>query len=193
MTETAQHIGIFGGSFNPPHLGHVLACHYALLRWPLDKVLVVPSYRHAFGKQLEKYEHRMAMCRLAFQHLDSRIEVSNVEDGRDGDSYTIDTVRLLKQDDPAAKFFLLVGGDIPAAFARWKESDALLELAPMLVIPRLSRGTVHGGTELDAALPDVNSTQLREAVQRGERPAGLPRLVLDYIAEHGLYGGDLII
>lgn len=189
MTWRPQHIGIFGGSFNPPHMGHVLACHYALLRWPLDKALVVPSYRHAFGKDLVDYGHRMAMCRLAFQHLDSRIEVSNVEEGGEGDSYTIDTVRRLKQDDPESRFFLLVGGDIPADFARWKESDALLELAPLLVIPRLSRGKVEGGSELDAALPDVNSTLLREAVQRGDRPAGLPRLVMDYISDNGLYGG----
>ena len=104
MNPDAQSIGIFGGSFNPPHMGHVLACHYALLRWNLKKVIVVPSHAHPFGKPLPPFNDRLAMCRLAFGHLGANVEISEIEQEMEGISYTIDVVRKLVHLHPRRKF-----------------------------------------------------------------------------------------
>ena len=183
----AGSIGIFGGSFNPPHVGHVLACHYALMRWKLAKVLVIPSFQHPFGKELPAYEHRRRMCELAFGNLGDSIEICDIEKDRAGMSYTVDTVRELISMNSGAHYRLLVGGDILPDVPKWREAEELERLAPKLVIPRLADGKVLGGGALDGALPDISSTQLREAMGRGDYPAALPAAVADYIRAQRLY------
>lgn len=181
-------IGIFGGSFSPPHMGHVLAAHYALLRWDLKQVFIVPSFKHPFGKYLPAYEKRLAMCELAFRHLGDGVVISDVERELGGVSYTVDTVRELTRLYPEEKFRLLVGGDILADTAKWREFDALVKMAPLLVIPRISDGEVQGGGDHEAALPEVDSTMIRKHIADGAAPHGaLPAQVLEYIREHGLY------
>lgn len=181
-------IGIFGGSFSPPHMGHVLAAHYALLRWDLNKVLVVPSFKHPFGKYLPDFDKRLEMCQLAFGHLGPYVEVSDVERLMGGVSYTVDTVRELTRLFPKEQFRLLVGGDILPDTAKWREFDALLAMAPMLVIPRISDGEIQGGAHTEAALPEVDSTMIRRHIAEGGTPHGaLPAQVIAYIIEHELY------
>lgn len=181
-------VGLFGGSFNPPHMGHVLACHYALLRWNLKKVLVVPSFAHPFGKPLPAFEDRMAMCRLAFAYLGAGVEVSDVERQMAGVSYTVDTVRELTRLRPDDNFRLLVGGDILSNTRKWREFDELTRLAPLLVIPRISEGVVYGGAATEAALPDVSSTLIREGLAAGKVLKGaVPAAVLDYVQKQRLY------
>lgn len=188
MENAIGHIGIFGGSFSPPHVGHVLACHYALLRWGLKKVLVIPSFQHPFNKPLPAFEHRLTMCRLAFEHLGDSIEVSNLEQQMGGVSYTIETLRELRRRHPDEHYNLLVGGDILPDTKKWREFEELTRLAPMLVIPRISDGEILGGTELEAALPDISSTTIRSNLAAGKHLHGaVPLKVLQYIAEHNLY------
>ncbi len=181
-------IGLFGGSFSPPHVGHVLAAHYALLRWNLKKILIVPSYKHPFGKYLPDFDKRLLMCELAFEHLGEYVQVSDVERQLGGVSYTVDTVRELKRQFPEEEFRLLVGGDILPDTPKWREFDALVQMAPLLVIPRISDGEIQGGTPIEAALPDVDSTAIRRHIAEGGAPHGaLPRRVFEYVKEHGLY------
>lgn len=169
-------------------MGHVLACHYALLRWNLQKVIVLPSFAHPFGKPLPPFEDRLAMCHLAFMHLRDYVELSDVERQMGGVSYTIDTVRELTRQHPSAKFRLLVGGDILPDTQKWREFEELISLAPLLVIPRITDGDIQGGTISEAALPEVSSTKIRQNIASGDTPSGaVPALVLDYILQHGLY------
>jgi len=188
MDKTKGAIGVFGGSFSPPHTGHVLAAHYALLRWNLEKVLIIPSYKHPFGKTLPPFEHRLVMCQLAFAHLACHVEISDIERQMGGVSYTIETIRELKTKQPDKQFHLLVGGDILAEVSKWREFDKLNQIAPMLVIPRISGGEIQGGDHTEAALPEVDSTRIRRNIAEGATPHGaLPVCVLDYIKSHGLY------
>lgn len=181
-------IGLFGGSFSPPHMGHVLAAHYALLRWNLKKILIVPSYKHPFGKYLPDFNHRLTMCKLAFNHLGPHTEVNDVERQLGGVSYTVDTVRELKRQLPDEEFRLLIGGDILPDTRKWREFDVLVEMAPLLVIPRIADGEIQGGSHSEAALPDVDSTMIRRHIAQGSAPHGaLPLQVLEYVKKHNLY------
>ena len=93
-------VAVFGGSFNPPHVGHVLGVVYALSTAPIDEVLVVPVYQHPFAKDLAPFADRLAMCRLAFGWL-PRVTVSTVEEELGGESRTLRTVEHLRADHPA--------------------------------------------------------------------------------------------
>ena len=179
-----RQIGIFGGSFNPPHIGHVLACHYALSVWPLDRVIIVPNFVHAFGKPLENFEHRYRMCMLAFQS--EKIEISRIEENLGGVSYTVDTLQAIKKEYPGAVLHLLIGSDVVGETQKWKNYDRVKELAPPLVIPRGpdAPDAVNSGVYL----PPVSSTWVREQLSSGLAPgSALPHRVLNYIRDRELY------
>lgn len=181
--------GIFGGSFNPPHIGHVLACHFALSVWGLDRMLVVPSYKHPFGKPLVEFRDRVKMCELAFAHLGEFVEVSRIEEKLGGVSFTVETLRALHDRHPGISLRLIIGGDILQEAEKWRAFDEVKSLAPLLVIPRLKEGHALA-TRGDAAcyLPDVSSTELRAQLATGkEVDHALPLAVKQYIAEQKLY------
>lgn len=180
-------VGIFGGSFNPPHISHVLACSYALCRWPLNEILIIPSYQHPFGKSLVSFEHRMQMCELAFEHLAGRVVVSRIEEEMGGVSFTIDTVRELKRRLPATQLHLVVGSDILDEADKWKSADELRREAPFLIIPRLQSAAGGAGFYL----PEVSSTEVRTQLAGGGGvEAAIPFQVMEYIRRHGLYTGE---
>jgi nicotinate-nucleotide adenylyltransferase len=181
-----RRIGLFGGSFNPPHVSHVLACHFALCQWPLDLVYAIPNFNHPFEKPLEPFHHRLAMTRLALRHITPFVEVLPIEQELGGVSYTVDTVRALRKRQPEVEFFLVIGSDIVEEASRWKEYEELRQLAPFLVIPRLHQGAGTVGEQF--FLPEISSTQIREAIRsRREIEFGIPEDVAKYIREHGLY------
>jgi nicotinate-nucleotide adenylyltransferase len=182
-------IGVFGGSFNPPHISHVLAVHYALSVWPVDLVLVVPSFSHPFEKDLVPFEHRLHMARIAFEHLPGWVEVSPVDEELGSVSYMIDTIRELRNRFPVSNFRLVVGSDILEELPRWKEHDALRVEAPLLVIPRIGGGRdAQVPSHPECCLPAISSTEIRDALLAGANVDGmLPRRVLEYIREHDLY------
>jgi len=177
-------IGVFGGGFDPPHICHALACHYVLATADVDLVLVVPCFRHPFGKRMAPFPDRLAMCRLAFAGPGSRVEVSDIESRLGGFSYTVETLCALKAERPRDRFRLIVGSDILGETAQWKSFDQVQRLAPLLVVPR--GASAQGG--LAFAFPDLSSTEIRAALARGEDVSGvIPRRVLSYIRRKGLY------
>lgn len=183
-------VGIFGGSFNPPHTSHVLVALFALSTWDLDEVLVIPSYRHALDKELVSFEHRFRMAELAFRPLGPRVQVSRIEEELGDVSYTVNTVRELQRRHPGAQFYLVIGSDILGETAKWREYDELVRLAPPLVVPRLGVQTHSGSRDaLGFFLPAISSTDLRATLAGGHDPGmAIPPTVQRYIAEHGLYG-----
>lgn len=182
-------IALFGGSFNPPHVGHVLAVGYVLSCVDVDAVWLAPTYQHAFGKSLIAFEHRMEMCRLAVQMYGERAVVSDVERQLGGESRTIRVVEHLLAEDPSRELRLVVGADILDEAHKWLEFERLIQLAPMVVMGR--SGYERSDPRIfGLALPEVSSTELRALLAAGDREACLPllpRSVLDYIEDQGCY------
>lgn len=179
-------LGIFGGTFDPPHLGHVLACLWALESGEVDRVVLVPVGRHAFGKQpVASFEHRLAMCRSAVARLAASVEVSDIEGRREGVSFMVDTLRALKA-ERGCPMRLLTGTDVAAEVQKWREPEAVLELAPLLEIPRPRPGERFD--DRPGALPPISSTDVRRALA-GDLPVTLflSHPVREYIAAQGLY------
>jgi nicotinate-nucleotide adenylyltransferase len=177
---------IFGGSFDPPHVAHVLAVTYVLATQDADRVMVIPCYRHPLGKELGSFEHRFAMCQLAVGWL-PRTEVSAVERELGGESRTLRTIEHLHVHHPDWNLRLVVGADILLEGRRWHGFDRIAELAPLLVLGRPRVGAEGAPAPL---LPDVSSTAIREAVRDGraaELASWVPRDVLSYIDENRLY------
>jgi len=182
-----ERVAVFGGSFDPPHLGHALACFWALESGQVDRVLLIPAALHAFGKQYTaRFDQRMAMCRLAVQRLADAVSVSDIEGRRPGVSYMVDTLRALEQEMPASTFRLLVGTDVAQEVHKWRESEEVLRRAPLLELPRPLPGQRFD--ERPGALPPISSTQVRDALKSGHGVEHLlAATVTAYIRSHGLY------
>lgn len=185
---SARRVGVLGGSFDPPHAGHVLLATYALSAAPLDAVLVVPAFAHAFGKRSSPFEDRLAMCRLAFTPLDpARVHVSDIERTLPSPSFTYRTLEALEARYPEAALRLIVGSDIVNEIERWANVERIRELAPLCVVGRGGHAGAHDEA-LSLELPEVSSSELREALRAGVSPRGkLPLSVLEYIEARGLY------
>jgi nicotinate-nucleotide adenylyltransferase len=159
-------IGILGGSFDPPHLGHVLLAAYALASAELDRLLVVPVYQHALHKHLAPFEQRLRMCELAFQQL-KHVEISTLERDLGGTSRSLRLVEAVAAQNPGATLRLVVGADILLEAHRWQAFDEVRRRAPLLVVGRAGVDC----PELDPrapVLPDISSTDIRTALARGD-------------------------
>jgi nicotinate-nucleotide adenylyltransferase len=197
-------VGILGGTFNPPHLGHLICAQEAHLQLELDRVILMPAGRPPHKPSLEGEPgpgHRLALCRRAVGD-DSRFDVSDLEVRRDGPSYTVDTLWELTSLMPDSELFLIVGGDVAAGLPSWHEPERVLSLATLAVAKR--RGTTQAS--IDQALSGlrggeraeffrmprigISSTEIRQRVQLQQPIRYLvPEAVASYIDEHRLYGG----
>lgn len=183
----AESIAVYGGSFDPPHIGHTLVCAYVLGVHPIDRILVLPVANHAFSKRLAGFEHRVRMCELAFRDV-RRVEVSCLERELPAPNRTLHTLELLQQREPTAHLRLLIGSDLLAETASWFEFDRVRALAPPIVVPRAGYASPEAP---GPALPDVNSSELRRRLRAGEDTLGLldPQ-VAAYARSHGLYSPE---
>jgi nicotinate-nucleotide adenylyltransferase len=179
-------VAVFGGSFNPPHVAHVLACALVGSVEDVDRILVVPTFKHPFAKPLAPFEDRVAMCELAMAWM-PRVEVSRLEEELGGESRTLRTLENLALAHPDWKLRLVIGADILAEAPRWFGFDAIAKLAPPIVLERAGFDSPGGGPAL---LPEVSSTKVRAAIARGawhDLERLLPRRVLDHVRARGLY------
>lgn len=192
MEKKHERIGIFGGTFNPPHLGHLLIAERAREAARLGKVLFVPAFQppHKVGREIIPARHRLEMTKLAVKG-NRFFSVSDIEIRKSGISYTVDTVRMLRAMMPEAEFSLILGSDSLAEYAGWKEPGEIRVMAQLLVYARapepenrlpvgvdLVRGPVIG----------ISSTDIRGRVSRGESIRYLvPATVEHYIKKHRLY------
>lgn len=184
-------VGLFGGSFNPPHVGHVLSVAYALSVFELDRVLVVPVYRHSFGKSLLRFEKRLELCQLAFEGWPN-VEVSAVEATLPVPSRTLATIEALERAQPAFEFRLIVGTDILPEASQWHAFEEIQRRAPVCVLPRTGAGAEA------PILPEISSTEIREwlraraqaqrsAAQERRLRQSVPRRVLAQVLKQGWY------
>lgn len=186
-------VALFGGSFNPPHVGHVLAVAYVLSVGLVERVLVVPVFEHALGKRLAPFAHRLEMSRRAFGWLPG-VEVSSIEERLGAPSRTLRTIVALEAEHPDWRLRLLVGSDITREIEKWHAFEEIERRAPPLVLPRTESSTAPGSPAL---LPEVSSTSVRQLLERAARGEALsaelgalvPKAVLEHIAAHALYAG----
>ena len=194
-------IGILGGTFNPPHLGHLVAAQEAHRELALDRVLFIPAGTppHKPVEDEPGARHRLELCRLAVGD-DDRFSVSDIELQREGPSYTVDTLKTLRTHAPSDDLFLILGGDIAAGLPRWHEPEQVLELATVAIAKR--RGTAK--STVDEALAQlsggerarffqmprigISSTLVRRRVRAGQPIRYfVPDGVMHYIETQGLY------
>lgn len=193
-------IGVFGGTFNPPHNGHVRLAKAAADELKLDKLLVIPSCipPHKIAAKLADGQERLEMCRLAFGG-DPRLEVSPMELERGSRSYTVETLRELKALYPDSELYFIVGSDMLESFDKWYLWQEILSLSVLCAAsreegysPDLSRfGKLAERIKIITLDPlEVSSTQIRNSA--GEVSSELldPK-VAAYIREHGLYDDGL--
>jgi len=181
---------VYGGSFNPPHVAHVLAVAYVLSTLELHRVLVVPVYDHVFDKDLAPFEQRISLCQAAFGWL-PQVLVSDVEAHLPAPSYTLQTLEALAREHPDWKLRLLIGSDVLHEKHKWQRFDRIEAIAPPVVIGR--QGHPHPDAPF-CPLPEISSTHVRSLLRSPSSPARdaelerlVPSRVLGIIEERGLY------
>jgi nicotinate-nucleotide adenylyltransferase len=197
-------VGILGGAFNPPHIGHLVCAQEALVQLELESVVFVPV-GEAPHRELQDDpgpEARLEMVELAIAD-DERFSTSRIEIDREGPSYTLDTLEQMLEESPKDELFLILGGDQAAALATWHEPEKVLERATLAVFERMSWGRnaivikigrMPGAERvryLDMPMIQVSSSAIRRRVREGVPIRYLvPDKVVEYIASHELYGGQ---
>jgi nicotinate-nucleotide adenylyltransferase len=193
-------VGLLGGTFNPPHIGHLVCASLAVSALDLDRVLLVPVYEppHKAADSDPGVDHRVEMCRRAVAG-DERLDVSLVEAEVPGPSYTVDTLSRLHDRCPGDQLTFIVGGDMALSLPNWREPAAILELAELGVAERegvrradiaerLSALDVGRLRFFDMPRIDVSSSLIRRLAAAG-RPIRylVPDAVADYVEREGLY------
>lgn len=198
-----KRIGIYGGTFSPPHNGHVHAARNFFEKMQLDRLLIIPTYLPPHKQRTEQTspEDRLSMCRLAFDFSD-RIEISDIEIVRQGKSFTSDTLRALYEED--SRLYFLCGTDMFLTLESWHEPEVIFSLAAIVCVARendpcVKRDIDRAAEEYRAKynaeihiLPceaiDVSSSEIRALrAQNGEWEQQLPAHVAGYIRERSLY------
>lgn len=192
-------LAIFGGSFDPPHVGHLLAANDAYEQLSLDRIILVPAATQPLkvGSTVASAEQRVAMARLLVEN-DPRFDVSTVEVDRGGLSFTVDTLTHFAKLHPTAERYLMLGADVLGSFAQWREPSRVLELARLVLLerqhdPQVATPDVLGANGVDVVhLPtrrvDISSTEIRDRVRNGRSIRGfVTEGVAAFIERSGVY------
>jgi nicotinate-nucleotide adenylyltransferase len=208
VADGASRLGILGGTFDPPHVGHLLAASDAYEALSLDRLIFVPAAVQPLkaDRRAAPAEHRLEMVRR-LAGTDPRFGVDPVEIGRPGLSFTVDTLATFAAKWPDAERFLLVGADVLETFGRWRKPEEVLRLARMAVMVREGSGGDVGTDARFAALEaaasragapaparlttrrvDISSTEIRERLATGRPIRGfVTEAVAEYIDAYRLY------
>jgi nicotinate-nucleotide adenylyltransferase len=199
----AKRLGIFGGSFDPPHTAHIALAKHAIEQFDLAELRIIPT-GDAWHKArtLTPSPHRLAMTRLAFADV-PQATVDAREIDRQGATYTVETLEELKAEQPEADLYLFIGADQANAFKTWHRWQDILSLATVVVADRLQSGQGSMASQwhnavspdvqrLDMPSLNVSATEIRAHVAQGPHPAAamsawLPAAVQHYIEKHSLY------
>lgn len=201
--KRAVKIGLFGGTFDPIHIGHLIIAEEVRRRLEFDKIIFMPARRPWLkaGREIADERHRLAMTKLATAS-NPFFEVSSAELDRPGVTYTVDTVEQLKsQNDTGDEIFFIAGSDALADFPRWKEPERVVKLCQIVGVGRPGspdidvqalESTIPDISEclrpVDVPQIDISSTAIRERIKAGRSIRYLvPAEVEAYIHEQGLY------
>jgi nicotinate-nucleotide adenylyltransferase len=189
-----KRIGIYGGTFDPPHRGHIIIAEQAKKQLELDCVYFIPAYipPHKQQHSSTTAQQRMSMMKLAVKGK-KKMNVSSIELQRRGISYTVDTLNSFKRRFPKAELVLIIGADNLAQFQSWKSPHIILKNAALAVYKRkgftqLLKGDILDCKVLKGPMLRISSTDIRKKIERGY-PIGklVPRAVVHFIQQHSLY------
>ena len=183
------HTLIYGGSFNPPHMGHQLACLYGLEALGAEALWVVPVHQHPFGKDLVDFEHRVQMCKLMTAPLGPRASVNTIEQELESPVRTFELFSALKQKYPDKSFAMLMGADLLAERESWYRFQDLKALVKIVVVGRGGFQSEPTDETFEVELPEISSRDIRERLASGLSVEGLvPATIQDYLLRSALYG-----
>ncbi|MBI2626472.1 MAG: nicotinate (nicotinamide) nucleotide adenylyltransferase [Candidatus Nealsonbacteria bacterium] len=183
-------IGLLGLSADPPHCGHLEMAKLLLKKKVVDEIWLIPCYRHSFGKLLASANHRWKMSKLLEE---PGIKASNMEIRRQGISYTIDTMRILKNKYHTHQLFWVVGSDIvkPGSYKKWKDWKKLFSSINFLVVNRVGfklNKAPAGFILVKGRVSGVSSTDIRERIRKGLTIDNLvPPKIKEYVGKNNLY------
>ena len=183
-------VALLGGSFNPPHTCHILCATWVLTARPVDEVWLMPVGQHAFGKNLEPFEHRMAMCEAAIEPIRHHCRVTDIEQRLGGQNRTLDTLSVLDREHPDVNFSLIIGADILLESHLWKGWDTLKNQYGFHILGRDGYPSPPKSQGFQVTLPEISSTDIRARLSAGDLNGCLGQLDLDvmrYIIKHRLY------
>jgi nicotinate-nucleotide adenylyltransferase len=205
MNAKAERVGIYGGTFNPVHHGHLLVARDAMEALALDRLLFLPNARSPLrqGEKLAPAADRLAMLRLALEG-EPRCDVCELETERGGTSYTVETLRSLRGTHPNGILFFLMGADSLETFDRWVAPEEIVHLAQVVALPRPGFDAAKALAELFRRAPnltekvsllpegrhiDISATEIRQRAREGKSLRWLvPDGVAEYVKRKGLYG-----
>ena len=194
-------IGVFGGTFDPIHMGHLVVAEDARAALELDKVLFIPAGQPWFKsyRQITDSHHRFAMVGLAVES-NPHFDVSDIEIRRNGPSYTVDTLAELREQHKGAEFVVILGVDALREIDRWHQPRQLFEMASVVGMarpgasldPSVLNAAIPGASGrmrlVDSTLIDISGTEIRQRVAAGlSIRYRVPAAVEGYICENGLY------
>ena len=187
-------VAVFGGSFDPPHAAHVMVPALVLSLTSVTRVLVVPCFRHPFGKEMAPFADRVDLCRAAFQPYGRAVRVSLIEQqlARTGlVNWTVHTLDALAGRQRKGRLRLVIGADVWSDRNDWRDFERINREYEPILIGRQGFPTPEGVNALPP-LPDIRSCRIRQALRTQETPVpGLPRTVAALIRSRGLYGPAL--
>ena len=186
-----KRVGILGGTFNPPHLGHLIIAEQVKSQLNLDEVMFIPDYQppHIDKKTAISAEKRLKMVKLSTMD-EPGFKVSDIELRRKGVSYTIDTIKELKLKNPEVDYYFIIGGDMVEYLPKWHRIEELIKLVKFVGVgrPGHSKESKYPIMWVDVPMTDISSTLVRRNVKQG---CSIKYLVTpeveNYIHEEGLY------
>ncbi|NLY18601.1 MAG: nicotinate-nucleotide adenylyltransferase [Clostridiaceae bacterium] len=199
-------IGVFGGSFNPVHIGHLILAEYICCEFSMEKIIFVPAKMppHKTGEELASAQHRFNMVSIAIEN-NPKFEVSRIELNRQGKSFTVDTLSMLTDLYPRRKICFICGADSLMNFSTWRSTDKIFELAGIIIAGRPDVPMAEFQDMInfyrqeynaqiacsDSPFIDISSTQIRKRIKEGlSVKYMIPDCVYRYIMNEGLYKGE---
>ncbi len=181
-------IGLFGGAFNPIHLGHIKIAKEAIRQMGLDKLIVIPTGSAPHKKETEiSREHRFNMAQLAFKD-EEKVEVSDYELNREEISYSADTVEHFKKLYPDDELFFIIGDDSYNNLSMWHEPQRILDASTLLVFEREGADILPPAVKIKMERIEISSSEIRDNIYKGKDFINLlPKSVFNYIIKNNLY------
>ncbi|MCU9613949.1 nicotinate-nucleotide adenylyltransferase [Caldibacillus lycopersici] len=185
-------IGILGGTFDPPHIGHLIIADQVLQKYRLNEIWFMPNHvpPHKIKDSNTTDANRLTMLQLAINNHRS-FKIESIELEREGKSYTYDTMVLLKEREKDTQFYFIIGADMVEYLPKWYKIDELVQLVQFIGVnrPFYKRETRYPVQFIDIPSIHISSSMIREKIVKGESVNYLiPDNIIHYIEENGLYG-----
>ncbi|MDY4762089.1 nicotinate-nucleotide adenylyltransferase [Streptococcus thoraltensis] len=186
-----KQVGILGGNFNPVHNAHLVVADQVRQQLGLDQVYLMPEFEppHVDHKETIDEKHRLKMLELAIQDVQG-LAIETIELERKGISYTYETMKLLTEKNPDVDYYFIIGADMVDYLPKWHKIDELVQMVQFVGVqrPKYKAGTSYPVIWVDVPLMDISSSMIRDYIKKDRQPNYLlPKPVLDYIEEEGLY------